>query len=83
MTAAGRSSSSVKYSVSQADWCLAATIAAPFGMFSVPRRSTSMPATTRAIATSVRDQNRDTFWTARRPNRNDGRPNTPTSRVKP
>ena len=37
---------------------------------------------TRAMATSVRDQNRDTATTARRPSRKDGRPSTPTSRVK-
>ena len=52
--------------VSQVDWCLAATISAPFGRFSRPRNSTLVPQTTRNSHTLTRPHNSAILRTARR-----------------
>ena len=52
--------------VSQVDWCLAATISAPFGRFSRPRSSTLVPQTTRNSHTLTRPHSSAILRTARR-----------------
>jgi hypothetical protein len=50
----GLSNSGSSAKVSQADWCLGATMIGPLGSFSRPRISQSMPATTRSSTRLLR-----------------------------